>query len=93
MAINDYSPSDFEPHNLNKQQKEDPYLLIQEFFDFYHLPEARKDLWEWLQITVCGEFNILSSTGKSNIIFLYEFIEQLVEAVYIIYQRKQGKAA
>lgn len=90
MPVKNYLPSDFEPHNLSKEQKEDPYLLIGEFFDFYNLPEIRKDLWEWLQITVCGEFDTLSGTHKSNIIFLYEFIEQVVEAVHIIHQGRKG---
>lgn len=90
MLINDYLPSDFEPHHLNREEREDPYTVIQEFFSYVHLPEARESLWEWLQLTVSGEFNILSCTARSNIIFFYEITEKLVEAVHIIHQRRKG---
>ena len=75
---------------LSKEELEDPYLVIDELFDFAHLPEIRELLWEWLKTTVIGSFpKKLTATERSAILGLYEKIEKLIEAVQVIQNNKK----
>jgi len=38
MSINDYPQSELEPRKLSKDEIENPYEVIDNFFDFAHLP-------------------------------------------------------
>ena len=94
MLIDKYSPIDFEPHKLNRQEINNPYLVIESFFDYSSLPKIRAELWEWLVLTITSdEFDILSGSYKSDIILLYEMTEKLVEAAHVIYQRRKRGVA
>lgn len=54
MSIHDYPEEELKPRKLNKEEIEDPYQVIDGFFDYGHLPQIREHLWEWLQLTVGG---------------------------------------
>jgi hypothetical protein len=60
-------------------------LVINEFFECYHLNDVRDLFWKWL-------VEVLSSPGsisaealeRGNSIFFYEKIELLIEACYML---------
>ena len=37
-----------QPLRLSDEQKQDPVLVIDDFFESYHLNEVREILWNWL---------------------------------------------
>lgn len=77
---------------LSKEELEDPYLVIDELFDFAHLPEIRELLWEWLKTTVIGSFpKKLTASERSAILGLYEKLEKLIEAVQVLQNNKKMK--
>jgi hypothetical protein len=89
MSINDYTQIELQPRKLSKEEIENPDEVIHEFFTFAHLPDIRQALWEWLKLTVSGNFHRQSCADKSNLIYLYEQVEKLMEAVHIIHQMKK----
>jgi hypothetical protein len=88
MSINDYPKSEFEPRKLSKEEIENPYQVIDNFFDFAHLPQIRDELWEMLKLTVSSSYHIQPRRNRANLLYFYEKLEQLVEAVHVIHRRK-----
>ena len=79
-----------EPLRLSKEQKDNPVLVFEGFFEFYHLNEVRETLWEWL-VEVLSSRNSISQEGneRANHIFFYEKLEQVVEACFIMQKENQ----
>lgn len=72
-------------HSLTEKERKNPYQVIDELFDFADLPDARELLWDWLKTTVTGNYHKqLTATERSLIITLYEKIEKLLEAAYLL---------
>jgi hypothetical protein len=48
------SPPDNEllPRHLAPEEIENPYLVLEKFYDFVKLPQARESLWELLRTVV-----------------------------------------
>ncbi len=78
--------SDFEDftHHLNKQETENPCLVIDEFFRFSTLPESRKLLWDWLRVMIGEDFDQLEDGDQSKMLKFFENLEKLVEAAHIL---------
>lgn len=91
MSINGYPKSEFEPRKLSKEEIENPYQIIDNFFDFAHLPQIREELWEMLKLTVSSSYHIQPRRDRANLLYFYEKLEQLVEAVHIIHQREKKR--
>lgn len=74
---------------LSKEQQQEPGAVFTCFFECYHLKDLRELLWDWL-LTALGTDNSTYSKGRerSNLIFLYEQLELLTEAAYLIHQRQ-----
>jgi len=80
-----------QPLRLNDEERKDPVLIIDDFFDCYHLQEARQLLWDWMVEIVSSHRSIASDPQeRNNHIFFYEKMEALVEAALII-RRKHHK--
>jgi len=80
-----------QPLRLNEQERKNPLLVIQEFFDSYHLEEVRQLLWTWMVEVVTSQRSIANNPrDRNNNIFFYEKIESLVEAAYILKNKAQG---
>jgi len=80
-----------EPLRLSDQQKQDPGLVIDDFFECYHLNEVREILWNWLVEVICSPHGISSNPlDRSNHIYFYEKIELLIEAAYSIKEKERG---
>lgn len=81
-----------EPLRLTKEQKENPVLIIQGFFECFHLNEVREMLWEWL-VEVISSRNSISNDGtdRSNHIYFYEKLEQVLEACFMLQKDNRAK--
>lgn len=76
----------YAPLPLSETGIADPQLVIDDLFDFAHLPDIRELMWEWLKATVTGTYHKeLSSSERSAILSLYEHLTRLVEAAHIIH--------
>lgn len=84
----------YAPLPLTQTEIADPQLVIDDLFDFAHLPDIRELMWEWLKVTVTGTYHKeLSSSERSAILSLYEHLTRLVEAAHVIHttERKPKK--
>jgi len=74
-----------EPLRLTKEQKDNPVLIFQGFFESFHLHEVREMLWEWL-VEVISSRNSISNDGnaRNNHIYFYEKLEQVLEAGFVL---------
>jgi len=91
MSIQDYSQSELEPRKLSKEEIENPYDVIDNFFDFAHLPQIRDELWEMLKLTVTSSYHIQPRRDRANLLYFYEKLEQLIEAAHVIHRKKNEK--
>jgi HEPN domain-containing protein len=78
------------PCRLSGEELNDPYLVLDQLFDFAHLPQVRGFLWDWLRLTVTGGYNRKAGfRARSSVLIMYEFMEKLVEAAHILYVRRK----
>ena len=60
-------------------------LVIEEFFQCYHLNDARSQFWSWLVEVVSSPGSISSeATERNNHFYFYEKTEMLIEACFIL---------
>ena len=77
---------------LDLPEKENPMHVVGDFFDYMNLPQARSMFWELLKTTVTGSFNhALSGKERLNMFYFLERLEKLMEAAYLLRQRRAGK--
>lgn len=77
---------------LTPEQCNDPASVVAEFFLNYHLHDVRTILWQWLWAGVAnsnGHFT--SAIERSDLLFLYENLERLIEANYLLKKRADAK--
>jgi len=93
MIRRDYPDTEFHPHKLTTQEIANPYLVINELFQFDHLPYIRELHWELFKSTVTGGFNReLDRRERFTLVHYYELIEKLIEAAHILNEQyKQRK--
>jgi hypothetical protein len=83
---------DNQPIRLNEEEKKDLYLVLDDFFSCFHLQDAREMLYDWLVAALSSECGTYSTGyARSNLIFVYEKIELLIEAAHGL-QRKRRKS-
>lgn len=72
---------------LSPHQTENPALVFYELFDYASLPMLKDHLWQWLKLTVTGGYTkkYFNYRERESILVLYEHLEKLLEASYIIY--------
>jgi len=77
-------------HKLTEEEIADPLLVLQDFFSFGHLPDVRQMLWDWLRATVTGTFpKELDRRERNEILYLYEYLERLIEAAHLINEQRK----
>src|ERR1044072_3221341 len=77
-----------QPLRLNEEQKRNPLEVFEEFFQCYHLNETRQIFWDWLSEVVSSPRSISSDPHeRSNHMYFYEKMEELIEAAFIIKNR------
>ena len=77
-----------EPLRLTEEQKREPLLILDDFFECYHLNEVRHTLWEWLTDVLSSQRSIaIDPLERNNHIYFYEKIERIIEAAYMMKKR------
>jgi hypothetical protein len=81
-----------QPLRLTEEERNNPLLVIKDFFECYHLNDVRDLFWKWL-VEVLSSSGSISSEAleRGNHIFFYEKLEALIEACYLL--RKQALEA
>lgn len=79
---------------LAKEEKPTPQQVLSDFCDTYKLHEANEILWDWVT-TALSKSPSIYDTGRerSNLLFFYEKMKALIEAVYMIDTQQQEKAS
>ena len=91
MKQSEYPECEMQPRLLNKEEVTDPGIVLDEVFDYAHLPEWRSLLWEWLKITVSGTYNTESAEyDRSSILYMYEKLQKLIEAAHLMYVQQEA---
>lgn len=73
------------PLRLSEEQKQNPVLVLNEFFESFHLNEVREIMWAWMVEVVSSPHSISQDANeRSNHVFFYEKMEEVVEACWII---------
>ncbi|WP_457129257.1 HEPN domain-containing protein [Mucilaginibacter sp. HD30] len=75
------------PVYLSSVERINPYLAIGNFFKVYSVDQYRDFLYEWLE-TGLSKDAVDESLDVSDVIYFYENMQKLYEAVWIIRQRE-----
>src|SRR5690349_1276428 len=79
-------------YKLSPEEVENPYLVLENLFDFAHLPQIREIFWEFFKATITGSYpKKLSWTERNEIVCLYEYIEKLIEAAHLLLEKRNDK--
>ncbi|MBO9203228.1 MULTISPECIES: hypothetical protein [Niastella] len=77
-----------QPLRLTKEQKKDPLLVLDDFFECYHLNEVRQTLWEWLTEVLSSQRSVaIEPLDRNNHIHFYEKIEAVIELAFVMKNR------
>jgi hypothetical protein len=77
-------------HTLSPEEIANPQIVLRDFFEFANLPEAHRMMWEWFRTTVTGNYTEqLDSTDRANIVVIFEQLEKLVEAAYLLNEQRK----
>lgn len=78
-----------QPLRLTDEERQNPMLVIEEFFQCYHLNDARIICWNWTVEVISSPGSISSeATERNNHFYFYEKIEMLIEACFILKNQK-----
>ena len=91
-TANTHPQLDNQPLRLTEEERRDPYIVLEDFFSNFHLQDIREMLWDWLVAAMSSE-STQYSTGyaRSNLVFVYEKLELLIEAAHGIHKRRRKK--
>jgi hypothetical protein len=74
-----------QPLRLTEEECQNPTMVIEDFFECYHLNDTREILWKWAVEVVSSSGSISSEPlERGNHLYFYEKVEALIEACYII---------
>jgi len=80
-----------QPLRLTEEQLNNPISVFNDFFQAYHLNETREVLWEWLLAIISSAGSISSDPlERSNHIYFYEKLEEIIEAAFLLKELKIG---
>ena len=79
---------EMKPRKLSVAEIEHPEKVVDEFFQFAHLPQVRWYMWELMKTLVSGNFGDLDERERISLLCFYEQMEKLVEGVHVMHQRK-----
>lgn len=74
-----------------KQKKQLPYewRRVNYFFTLFDEESSTEHLWKMLKLALTNEEENTEGSERSNMIFFYEHITELVENIYILSQEKK----
>lgn len=78
------------PLRLTEEEKRNPALVLEEYFQCYHLQDVRQILWNWMVEVISSPHGISCDPHeRNNHIYFYEKMEALIEAAYIMQKKIQ----
>ena len=81
-------PFQHHPIRLTREQQKHPLQVFAEFFDASSLGNLREDLRRWYEAAVSSDCEVYASgVDCSNLFFLYNQIEVLIEAAFVLHQK------
>lgn len=78
--------------HFTEENRQKPYEVLEDFYSCFHLQDLREMLWDWLVAamrTESGQYD--TGYARSNLIFVYEKLELLLEATYTINKRRRKR--
>ncbi len=80
-----------QPLRLTEEDRQNLFVVLDNFFSCYSLQDVREMLWDWLVTALASDSsNYDNGTDRSNLIFLYENLETLVEAAYLLMKKQES---
>ena len=80
------------PLRLTKAQKKDPWPVLEEFFQSYHLKDAREIMWNWLSAVLTSPGSFASEAqDRDNHLFFYERAEALIEVAFVLHKKRRKR--
>jgi hypothetical protein len=67
----------------------DPYVFLDELFDFARLPELQLMLREWFETTITDSWQHKTSQEREDIVLLFRKLEGLLAVSNTIHQERQ----
>jgi hypothetical protein len=87
-AFEHHEAWEMKPRKLSAEEIEHPEKVIEELFQYAHLPQLRWYMWESLKTMVAGNFSTLDSRERSSMLCFYEQIEKLIEVAHVMHDKK-----
>ncbi|OQP43612.1 hypothetical protein A4H97_33850 [Niastella yeongjuensis] len=74
-----------QPLRLTEEELNNPILILNDFFQTYHLNETREVLWQWLTAVISSQSSISSEPlERSNHFYFYEKLEEVIEGAFVM---------
>lgn len=81
-----------QPMRLTEDEKQNLFGVVEEFYSWFHLQDMREILWQWLEAALSSDsIHYANGGARSNLFFVYEKLELLIEATYEMHRRRQRK--
>lgn len=82
------------PIRLNSEERDNPNMVVAEFFAFYNLNAIRTDLENWLEYALSSDDEDLKDPiNRVNLVQFKYQLEAFVEANYLIYNKAIQKTS
>lgn len=89
-ALEHHEAWEMKPRKLSVEELEHPEQVVEQFFQFAQLPQARWYLWELMKVLVSGTYADLDSRERISLICFYEQVEKLIEGVHVMHAARQA---
>jgi hypothetical protein len=78
-------------HKLTGEEISNPYLVIEDLFDYCHLHQWQKKLWNSFKSNITGIYpKELNRRERNEVVYLHEYLERLVEAAWVIREKQRS---
>jgi hypothetical protein len=79
-----------QPLRLSDEERQNLYGVLEDFFSSFHLQDIREIMWDWLVAALSSESGAYDSGyARSNLIFVFERLEMLIEAAYGLHRQRK----
>jgi len=82
-------PDDLPCSQLTETERDNPFIVIHDLFNYASLPQLRQMHWEFLKAALAGCWQEPTQHELHNLVFFFEKVDRLFESAYLICQQKQ----
>jgi len=90
MITINYDETASTPQKLSAEEIAHPGQVIEDFFDYANLQQVRGYLWEIFKTMVTCSYPGLKRREMANLVYFYEQIEKLMEAIHVMHDQKNA---